>query len=100
MSLPPLVEPVAALSPTERARTARNSSLGALGEVGQRRLRAAHVAVIGAGGLGSPVILALSAAGIGTITVIDDDVVEATNLQRQIGHRLADVGAAKVASAV
>lgn len=100
MPFPPLVEPVAELSPAERARTARHTSLSALGEVGQRRIRAAHVAVVGAGGLGSPVVLALAAAGIGTITIIDDDHVEATNLQRQVMHRLADVGALKVDSAV
>ena len=55
----------------------------------QRRLAAAHVAVVGAGGLGSPVVLALAAAGVGTLTVIDDDVVEASNLQRQVMHRIA-----------
>lgn len=100
MPLPALVEPVEALSDAERARTARHRSLVPLGELGQRRLRAAHVAVMGAGGLGSPVILALAAAGVGTLTVIDDDVVEATNLQRQIVHRRADLGAPKTASAV
>ncbi len=99
MPLPPLVEPVAALSPAERARTARHRALAQLGELGQRRLAAAHVAVVGAGGLGSPVILALTAAGIGTLTVIDDDDVEASNLQRQVIHRREDVGAAKVDSA-
>ncbi|MFV0319360.1 MAG: ThiF family adenylyltransferase [Microbacterium sp.] len=100
MPLPPIVEPVARLSEAERARTTRHRSLAALGETGQRRLRAAHVAVMGAGGLGSPVILALAAAGVGTITVIDDDVVDASNLQRQVVHRHADVGAPKTASAV
>lgn len=99
MSFPPLVEPVAALSESERARTVRHASLAGFGELGQRRLRAAHVAVIGAGGLGSPVLLALAAAGVGTLTVIDDDVVEASNLQRQVIHSLADVGEAKVDSA-
>lgn len=100
MPFPPLVEPVAALSADEAARAARHLVLSDLGELGQRRLRAAHVAVIGAGGLGSPAVLALAAAGIGTLTVIDDDVVELSNLQRQVLHRLADVGAAKVHSAV
>lgn len=100
MALPALVEPVDALTEEERARTARHRSLVPLGELGQRRLRAAHAAVMGAGGLGSPVILALAAAGVGTLTVIDDDVVEATNLQRQIVHRRADLGAPKTASAV
>ncbi|SBS75016.1 ThiF family adenylyltransferase [uncultured Microbacterium sp.] len=100
MPLPPLVDPVPALTDAERARTARHVALAGLGEIGQRRLAAAHVAVIGAGGLGSPAILALAAAGVGTLTVIDDDIVEHTNLQRQVLHRLADIGAAKVDSAV
>ena len=100
MSLPPLVEPVEALSPAEAARTARHLVLADLGEIGQRRLRAAHVAVVGAGGIGSPVVLALAAAGVGTLTVIDDDVVELSNLQRQVLHRRADIGAPKVDSAV
>ncbi|AZS37895.1 putative adenylyltransferase/sulfurtransferase MoeZ [Microbacterium lemovicicum] len=99
MSFPPLVEPVDALTSAERARTARHASLAELGDIGQRRLAAAHVAVIGAGGLGSPIILALAAAGVGTLTVIDDDVVELSNLQRQVIHRLDDVGAAKTDSA-
>lgn len=99
MPLPPLVEPVAALSESEQARTVRHASLAGFGELGQRRLRAAHVAVVGAGGLGSPVLLALAAAGVGTLTVIDDDVVEASNLQRQVMHALADVGEPKVDSA-
>lgn len=99
MPLPPLVEPVAALSAAERGRTARHTSLAAFGEIGQRRLAGAHVAVVGAGGLGSPVVLALAAAGVGTLTVIDDDTVEASNLQRQVMHRLRDVGHRKVDSA-
>ena len=99
MPLPPLVEPVAALSESERARTVRHASLAGFGELGQRRLRAAHVAVVGAGGLGSPVLLALAAAGVGTLTVIDDDTVEASNLQRQVIHSVADVGEPKVDSA-
>ena len=100
MAFPPLVEPVAALTDAERTRTARHRVLAGFGEIAQRRLAAAHVAVVGAGGLGSPVVLALAAAGVGTITVIDDDLVEASNLQRQIMHRVSDVGAAKVDSAV
>ncbi|MDX2376850.1 HesA/MoeB/ThiF family protein [Microbacterium sp. LRZ72] len=99
MPLPPLVDPVAALSHAERARTARHASLLSLGEIGQRRLAAAHVAIVGAGGLGSPVILALAAAGVGTLTIIDDDIVEASNLQRQVIHSLAAVGQRKVDSA-
>lgn len=98
--LPPLVEPVPSLSDAERGRTARHLALADLGEIGQRRIAAAHVAVVGAGGLGSPVVLALAAAGIGTLTVIDDDVVEVSNLQRQVLHRREDAGALKVDSAV
>lgn len=100
MPFPPLVEPVPALSAAERLRTARHRSLAALGDDGQRRLAAAHVAIVGAGGLGSPAVLALVAAGVGTLTVIDDDVVELANLQRQVIHRLADIGAPKADSAV
>ncbi|NLP82885.1 hypothetical protein HF576_03410 [Microbacterium sp. CFH 90308] len=100
MAFPPLVEPVAELADAERTRTARHRALAGFGESAQRRLAASHVAVVGAGGLGSPAVLALAAAGVGTITVIDDDVVEASNLQRQVMHRVSDVGAPKVASAV
>ena len=96
----PLVEPIDALTPAELIRTARHASLAGLGNEGQRRLAAAHVAVVGAGGLGSPVILALAAAGAGRITVIDDDVVDGSNLQRQVLHRLDDLGRRKVDSAV
>ncbi len=71
MPLPPLVAPADAISAAERERTARHAVLAGFGEIGQRRLAAARVAVIGAGGLGSPVILALAAAGVGSITVID-----------------------------
>jgi adenylyltransferase/sulfurtransferase len=98
-ALPPLVEPLAALSAAERERTARHHVLAPLGELGQRRLAAAHVAIVGAGGLGSPAVLALAAAGIGTLTVIDDDVVELSNLQRQLMHRVGDLGRSKALSA-
>lgn len=100
MAFPPLVEPVARLSDAEQTRTARHRVLAGFGDDAQRRLAAAHVAVIGAGGLGSPAVLALAAAGVGTITIIDDDLVEASNLQRQVIHRVTDVGARKVDSAV
>lgn len=100
MPLPPLVDPVDALSDAERRRTARHARLAGFGDVAQRRLRAAHVAVVGAGGLGSPVVLALAAAGVGTLTIVDDDIVEASNLQRQVIHRMRDAGAAKTASVV
>ena len=70
-----------------------------MGRDGQQRLRAARVLVIGAGGLGSPVLMYLAAAGVGTIGVVDDDVVEVSNLQRQIIHSSAHQGRSKVASA-
>lgn len=100
MPMPPLVEPVAVLPRDERIRTARHATLAGFGDDAQRRLAAAHVAVVGAGGLGSPTVLALAAAGVGTLTVIDDDEVDASNLQRQVLHRVADVGKPKVSSAV
>lgn len=99
MALPPLVEPVAALSDAELGRTARHRTLFAIGDIGQRRLAAARVAVVGAGGLGSSVILALAAAGVGTIGIIDDDVVDLSNLHRQIIHSVDAVGAPKTGSA-
>ncbi|SDS85136.1 adenylyltransferase and sulfurtransferase [Brevibacterium siliguriense] len=98
-TVPPLVEPVESLSRAELERYSRHLGLPGFGIEGQRRLRAASVLVIGAGGLGSPVINYLAAAGIGSITIIDDDVVEASNLQRQIIHRDADAGRPKVTSA-
>lgn len=98
-TLPPLVEPVEALSRAELERYSRHLSLPGFGLEGQRRLRAASALVIGAGGLGAPILNYLAAAGVGSITIIDDDVVEASNLQRQIIHRDADVGRSKVASA-
>ncbi|QLD11154.1 ThiF family adenylyltransferase [Microbacterium oleivorans] len=100
MAFPPLVDPAPRLSDTELRRTARHRVLAGLGDSGQRRLAAAHVGIVGVGGLGSPVILALAAAGVGTITVIDDDDVEHANLQRQVIHRIDDVGSPKVESAV
>ena len=80
-------------------RYARHLILREVGGVGQARLGAARVLVIGAGGLGCPAILYLAAAGVGTIGVVDDDVVSLSNLQRQIAHRTRDVGRAKVESA-
>ena len=91
MPLAPVGE---ALSPADRTRYARHVILPGVGEQGQRRLRSARVLVVGAGGLGSPVLLYLAAAGVGRLTVVDDDVVDATNLQRQVVHGVADVGPA------
>ncbi|QGQ19469.1 adenylyltransferase/sulfurtransferase MoeZ [Cellulomonas sp. JZ18] len=97
--LPPLVAPGPPLTPEQVARYARHLALDPVGEVGQRRLLAARVLVLGAGGLGSPVLLYLAAAGVGTLGVVDDDVVETSNLQRQVVHGTADVGHPKVDSA-
>ncbi|TAL00139.1 MAG: molybdopterin-synthase adenylyltransferase MoeB [Rhodospirillaceae bacterium] len=80
-------------------RYARHILLQEVGGVGQEKLLNAKVLVVGAGGLGSPVILYLAAAGVGTIGVVDDDKVDLSNLQRQILHTTASVGKAKVASA-
>jgi adenylyltransferase/sulfurtransferase len=80
-------------------RHARHLALPNVGHEGQEKLASARVLVIGAGGLGSPVLLYLAAAGIGTIGIVDDDVVDISNLQRQIIHRTEDVGAKKVESA-
>ncbi|QAY74762.1 hypothetical protein ET445_16895 [Agromyces protaetiae] len=99
MALPPLVEPADALPPREQARVDRQLRLPELGELGQRRLRAARVCVVGAGGLGAPALLSLAAAGVGTIGIVDDDVVELSNLHRQPVHGVADVGRPKVVSA-
>jgi adenylyltransferase/sulfurtransferase len=82
-----------------RTRYARHLLLPEIGVVGQGRLAAARVLVLGAGGLGSPALLYLAAAGVGTLGIADDDVVELTNLQRQIVHGTADLGQPKVESA-
>ena len=87
------------LTDDELERYARHIVLREVGGVGQARLKAARVLVIGAGGLGSPLVLYLAAAGIGTIGIVDDDIVSLSNLQRQIAHRTADVGRAKTESA-
>ena len=80
-------------------RYARHIILDEVGGEGQRKLLAARVLVVGAGGLGSPVALYLAAAGVGTIGIVDDDEVDLTNLQRQVLHRNGDIGAAKTATA-
>ncbi|MFJ4168311.1 molybdopterin-synthase adenylyltransferase MoeB [Paenarthrobacter sp. NPDC089714] len=97
--LPPLVEPAAGLSPAEVERYSRHLIIPEIGAVGQRRLKNAKVLVIGAGGLGSPALLYLAAAGVGTLGIIDDDVVDLSNLQRQVIHGVKDVGIPKIESA-
>ncbi|TFD33044.1 ThiF family adenylyltransferase [Cryobacterium cryoconiti] len=99
MAIPPLVEPIDRLSGAESIRTARQRRLPQLNELGQRRLANARVLVLGAGGLGSPALVYLAAAGVGTIGIVDSDDVEPSNLQRQIVHGQADVGRPKVVSA-
>jgi len=86
-------------SETELERYARHIVLREVGGVGQARLRAARVLVVGAGGLGSPVILYLAAAGVGTIGIVDFDAVSLSNLQRQIAHATGDIGRLKTESA-
>jgi molybdopterin/thiamine biosynthesis adenylyltransferase len=90
--LPDLTEP-------QIRRYARHIVLAEIGGVGQARLIAARVLVVGAGGLGAPVLQYLAAAGIGTLGVIDHDTIDLSNLQRQIIHRTADIGLSKVESA-
>ena len=98
-ALPPLVDAAAELSTEEVERYSRHLIIPEIGSVGQRRLKNAKVLVIGAGGLGSPALLYLAAAGVGTIGIIDDDDVDLSNLQRQIIHGVSDVGRPKIESA-
>lgn len=88
-----------AFTEEEIQRYSRHILLDEVGGAGQARLRAASVLIVGAGGLGSPVALYLAAAGIGRIGIADDDVVELSNLQRQIAHTSADLGRRKACSA-
>jgi adenylyltransferase/sulfurtransferase len=97
--LPPLVEPAAELSRDEVRRYSRHLIIPDVASTGQKRLKNAKVLVVGAGGLGSPALLYLAAAGVGTLGVVDFDVVDDTNLQRQIIHGQADVGRPKAESA-
>jgi molybdopterin-synthase adenylyltransferase len=88
-----------ALTPEEIQRYKRHLVLREVGGQGQQKLKAARVLVVGAGGLGSPVLMYLAAAGVGTIGIVDDDTVSLDNLQRQIAHDTSRVGMAKVDSA-
>ncbi|WP_138442441.1 molybdopterin-synthase adenylyltransferase MoeB [Sinomonas susongensis] len=98
-TLPPLVEPAPPLTPEEVQRYSRHVIIPEIGDTGQRRLKNAKVLVIGAGGLGSPALLYLAAAGVGTLGIVDDDAVELSNLQRQVIHGVSDVGRPKAQSA-
>ncbi len=98
-TLPPLVEPAADLSVDEVRRYSRHLIIPEIGMTGQKRLKNARVLCVGAGGLGSPALLYLAAAGVGTLGVIDFDVVDESNLQRQIIHGQSDIGRLKAESA-
>ena len=99
MLLPPLVEPASELSIDEVKRYSRHLIIPDVGMTGQKRLKNAKVLCVGAGGLGSPALLYLAAAGVGTLGVIDFDVVDESNLQRQIIHGQSDIGRSKALSA-
>lgn len=98
-TLPPLVELTAELTKDEIARYSRHLIIPDLGVDGQKRLKNAKVLVIGAGGLGSPALLYLAAAGVGTLGIVEFDEVDASNLQRQIIHGESDIGRPKADSA-
>jgi molybdopterin/thiamine biosynthesis adenylyltransferase/rhodanese-related sulfurtransferase len=99
VSLPPLVEPAAELTVDEVRRYSRHLIIPDVGMAGQRRLKNAKVLVIGAGGLGSPALLYLAAAGVGTLGIAEFDEVDESNLQRQIIHGQSDIGRPKAVSA-
>src|SRR5260221_12132996 len=99
VSLPPLVTPAAELTVDEVKRYSRHLIIPEIGMTGQKRLKNPRVLCVGAGGLGSPALLYLAAAGVGTLGIIDFDVVDESNLQRQILHGQSDVGRPKAESA-
>ena len=99
MSLPPLVEPAEDLSIDEVRRYSRHLIIPDVGMTGQKRLKNAKVLCVGAGGLGSPALMYLAAAGVGTLGIVEFDVVDESNLQRQIIHGQSDVGRSKAESA-
>jgi adenylyltransferase/sulfurtransferase len=99
LSLPPLVEPAAELTVDEVRRYSRHLIIPDVGMTGQKRLKNARVLCVGAGGLGSPALLYLAAAGVGTLGILDFDVVDESNLQRQIIHGQSDIGRSKAESA-
>jgi adenylyltransferase/sulfurtransferase len=99
LSLPPLVEPAVELTVDEVRRYSRHLIIPDVGMTGQKRLKNAKVLCVGAGGLGSPALLYLAAAGVGTLGVVDFDVVDESNLQRQVIHGQSDIGRSKAESA-
>ena len=92
-------QPAAPLSPEELERYARHIVLPEVGGSGQQKLKRARVLVVGAGGLGAPVLLYLAAAGVGTLGLVDDDVVSLSNLQRQVIHDMGSINLPKIESA-
>lgn len=94
------MSPMSPLSADQKNRFARHILMDSVGEIGQQKLLNAKVLVVGVGGLGSPVLLYLTASGVGTLGIIDFDTVDISNLQRQVIHTEYDVGGAKVSSAV
>src|SRR3954452_20726345 len=99
VSLPALVEPAAELTIDEVRRYSRHLIIPDVGMTGQKRLKHAKVLVVGAGGLGSPALLYLAGAGVGTLGIVDFDIVDESNLQRQIIHGQSDIGKSKALSA-
>jgi len=99
VSLPPLVEPAAELTRDEVRRYSRHLIIPDVGVTGQKRLKNARVLCVGAGGLGSPALMYLAAAGVGTLGVVDFDTVDESNLQRQVIHGQSDIGRSKAESA-
>ncbi|GAB7040738.1 adenylyltransferase/sulfurtransferase MoeZ [Catenuloplanes niger JCM 9533] len=99
MALPPLVEPAAELTVDEIRRYSRHLIIPDVGVEGQKRLKNAKVLCVGAGGLGSPALMYLAAAGVGTLGIVDFDTVDESNLQRQIIHGQSDIGKPKAESA-
>src|SRR5437899_3715809 len=99
VSLPPLVEPAADLSVDEVKRYSRHLIIPDVGMAGQKRLKNAKVLCVGAGGLGSPALMYLAAAGVGTLGIVEFDTVDESNLQRQIIHGQSDIGKSKAQSA-
>lgn len=99
MSLPPLVDPADDLTVDEVRRYSRHLIIPDVGMAGQKRLKNAKVLAVGAGGLGSPTLMYLAAAGVGTIGIVEFDTVDESNLQRQIIHGQSDIGRSKARSA-
>src|ERR687883_200262 len=99
MSLPALVEPAADLSVDEVRRYSRHLIIPEIGVTGQKRLKNAKVLCVGAGGLGSPALMYLAAAGVGTLGIVEFDTVDESNLQRQVIHGQSDIGRPKAESA-